>query len=321
MICISCGATVPTAPFCCCCGARQSAITLEELYNSWKRMHYRTIQYKCMAGYESAWRSLSVLKDKPVTAITLDDYQQVMDSLSDRSLSLQKKLRSLISQLCGYASIRKIEQTNYAPYLILDGKRQKSREIFSDEEISRLFSYANAHERYASDAEIVLILIFTGLRPEELFAVNKDDIHLHDGYFVVRGSKTEAGHNRLIPIVPVVAPYFFTWLTRWPRVEALITTPRGCRVHLGNWRKRRYYSLLLDCGITLPDDPHRLVPYCARHTYATLADRAGVDKDTLAKMIGHTTYKTTKSIYIHERLDQFQKETEKVNRLALSFVA
>ena len=55
--------------------------------------------------------------------------------------------------------------------------------------------------------------------------------------------------------------------------------------------------------------------YCCRHTYASLADRAGVDKDTIIKIVGHTSYKFTKRIYIHEKLPQLQAETNKIDRL------
>lgn len=322
MICSFCGAHAPDAPYCCCCGASQNAVTLGQLYFRWSQMHYRTIGYKCKAGYESAWNTLSDLWERPFASITLEDYQTAMDSLASHSLSLQKKLRSLISQLCNYAPISlKTPLCNYAPYLILDGKKNKSRDIFSDEEISRLFLYVRNNGKYAWDAEILLILIFTGLRQEELFQIKKQNVNMRYQCIAADGSKTEAGRNRLLPIVPVIAPYIFSYMLRSAGSEYLITTTRGCQINLTNWRSRRYYPMLRDCEITSPDDEQRLVPYCARHTYATLADRAGVDKDTLAKLIGHSSYKTTKSIYIHERLDQVRQETDKVERLAQHFIA
>lgn len=64
-----------------------------------------------------------------------------------------------------------------------------------------------------------------------------------------------------------------------------------------------------------PDNPRRLVPYSCRHTYASLADRAEVDKDALIKMIGHASYKFTKRTYIHENLPQFAAEIKKLEQL------
>ena len=43
-----------------------------------------------------------------------------------------------------------------------------------------------------------------------------------------------------------------------------------------------------ELGINCADTPRRMVPYCCRHTYASLADRAGVDKDTIIKTVSYT---------------------------------
>ena len=139
MQCICCGAPVPRAQFCCQCGTPQSRITLSELHENWKKIHYRRIGNKGIEGYETAWRELSPLANRPASSITLEEYQFVMDSIAEKSYSKQQKLRQLISQLAQYAEICRLNVVNYAPFLILDGYRSKSRLIFSDEEIKRLF--------------------------------------------------------------------------------------------------------------------------------------------------------------------------------------
>ena len=81
--------------------------------------------------------------------IKISDYQLAMDTLQNKSKSLQNKLLLLIGQLCKYAvAVHRLDVINPSPYLILDGVQSKSREIFSDEEISRLFLYAQANERF-----------------------------------------------------------------------------------------------------------------------------------------------------------------------------
>ena len=316
MTCSCCGTTVPNAPFCCQCGASQKPITLGELHGNWKKIHYRRIGTKGIEGYETAWKALCVLKDKPVSALMLEDYQAVMDSIADYSYSKQQKLRQLISQLCQYAQMRKIDTSNHAPFLILDGYKSKSRLILSDEEIKRLYFYAcNAEGKYWETAQITLILTLTGLRPEELFDLKKSDVNIAAGFLYTAGSKTEAGKNRTIPIAQAIAPFLIYLLFRHPQCPFLITSPQGCRISLGNWRKRRFFPMMQELGINPVDNPHRIVPYCCRHTYASLAKRAGVDTGILAKMIGHADPKITEEVYIHETLDEMQSEVEKVNRL------
>lgn len=318
MICNCCGASVPDAPFCCQCGTPQKPMTLGALHESWKKVHYRRIGKKGIEGYETAWRVLGVLADKPVVSLTLEDYQAVMDSIVEYSFSKQQKLRQLISQLCQYAQIRKIDTSNYAPFLILDGYRSKSRLILSDEEINRLFFYAvSATGKYWEAAEITMILVLTGMRPEELFEVKKVDVDLAAGKIYTAGSKTEAGRDRTIPIAQPIVPFLLYLTLRHPDCPYLVTSPNGCRISLTNWRKRKFFPLMQELGINPPDE-HRIVPYSCRHTYASLAKRAGVDADILAKMIGHADPKFTEEHYIHESLAQMRQEVDKITRLTQS---
>lgn len=304
--------------FCPYCGAAQSGsfLTLEQIYKEWSGLYYRKVGKKGREGYENAWHTLHVLGQYAMRDISINDYQFVMDSLKNRSYSLQSKLLLLINQLCKYATnVHRMEVINPSPYLVLDGAAAKSREIFSDEEISRLFLYAQANERFSCTAREVLLLIFTGLRPEELFEVEKSDVSLQYHYLFTWGSKTDAGKDRIIPLISQIMPYVFSFYFTKGRENYLITSPRGYRVNIDNWRKRRFYPLMNELGINPADDPRRLVPYCCRHTYASLADRAGVDKDTITKIVGHTQFKFTKRVYIHEKLPQLEIETNKIDCL------
>ena len=109
-----------------------------------------------------------------------------------------------------------MEVVKPSSYLVLDGIESKSREIFSDEEISRLFFYANQNEKFSCTAREVLFLVFTGLRPEEFFSIQKEDISLEDCYIFSAGSKTGAGRNRLIPLISQVI-----------HIERVTKHPRG----------------------------------------------------------------------------------------------
>lgn len=316
-ICKKCSRDVGKFLFCPYCGTNQSSssLTLGQIYLDWSELYYRKIGKKTREGYENAWNTLRMLERYEMLDITVHDYQAAMDKLTNKSRSLQNKLLLLIVQLCNYAAqVHRMDVVKPSPYLILDGIPSKSREIFSDEEISRLFFYANQSEKFSSTAREVLLLIFTGLRPEEFFAIQKADINLKERYIYSLGSKTEAGKERLIPLIAQVIPYA-TWFFHASKGDYLFTSPRGHRVRLNNWRRRDFYPLMTHLGINPPDAPHRIVPYSCRHTYASLADRAAVDKDTLIKLIGHTSYKFTKKTYIHEKLPQLAAEVNKIESL------
>ncbi len=74
--------------------------------------------------------------------------------------------------------------------------QKKERKIFTEEEISFLWDHLDME-----DVDIVLILLYTGMRPGELPEVKLDNIYLDENYLTA-GFKTKAGTNRYIPIHP-----------------------------------------------------------------------------------------------------------------------
>lgn len=145
-ICKKCFREIGEYPFCPYCGASQKSnlLTLEQIYTEWSMLYFRKVGRKSREGYENAWRTLRFLGQSAMSDIKISDYQLAMDTLQNKSRSLQNKLLLLIGQLCKYAvTVHRLDVINPSPYLILDGVQAKSREIFSDEEISRLFCMPN----------------------------------------------------------------------------------------------------------------------------------------------------------------------------------
>lgn len=163
---------------------------------------------------------------------------------------------------------------NYAQFLSLPKEQTKERAIFTKQEISLLKQH-DSDER----ARIILTLIYTGFRPNELFSVTLDNVNLTKGY-IIGGSKTEAGMNRKVPIHPSIQPYIENWYAKGTSVAKvvslnrfLIVNQRGGKIDLKNFRSRQFYPLLLELGILeLPkgqkafskENPPRLTPYCTR---------------------------------------------------------
>ena len=48
----------------------------------------------------------------------------------------------------------------------------------------------------------------------------------------------------------------------------------------------------------------RLSPHATRYTYASWARKSGVAPEALQKILGHASYTTTASIYIHADAEQ-----------------
>lgn len=334
MVCMNCKKIVSDGLFCSICGWDQrkdpARCTLNEVHNRWKkRKHYRSLGPKGKRGYDLAWNKIECLAELPIQMIQYDDYQRCLDEMacSGLSLSTQQKVQQLISQLSKQAIIEGLITQNYASELVLEGREARETLPFEINHIPLLYQCAKGG-KYAQTAQIVLVLITTGYRPEELFSIRCEDMDPRIP-FLCSGSKTVAGQDRIVPILPLVQPFISQWYLSCPVVAHqkqgyLVRGAKGGKKNFANWRAREFYPMTLELGINRPDQlndkrniPH-ITPYSARHSFATFSAYAGVEEETLIKMIGHADIRTTRKHYIHAGLmdlpeaNHIQKEAQKI---------
>lgn len=279
-------------------------ITLEELYDKWRNQkEFRQLSDKGQESYTTTWKNLSPLAGRKFRDLRPADYQEIIDNKSG-SYSAKSKIRILISQLCKFAIMNDIIDKNYAPVLRIGRKTENTEEkkIFTAKDIQKLFSAAESD----STAKIVLILIYTGMRINELFDLKKTDVFL-DGRtpHFVGGEKTEAGKNRFIPIALPILSYVQNFMEQ--DGIYLICGEKGGRMNYGFFRDKRYYPLLERLGIE-PITMHK-----TRHTFASMMVKAGARPEDLQQIIGHADYSTTANIYNHADPEQL---TEAINQLS-----
>lgn len=281
--------------------------TLQDVYQRWKDAHYRDLTDKGREGYELAWKRLSSLYDRKMRTIKTIDFQQIVDTAMLKSSTNQnpkplsrsgkEKIKQLCSQLCKQAMQDEIINRNFGEYIKLERGEKKEKGIFTAEDIVKL------RRDDSRTARIILTLIYTGFRINELFSVRLRDVHLDDNY-IMGGKKTEAGRDRIVPINQLIRPYIDEWCRR--DNEYLVTTTTGKQINDKNFRSREYYPLLEKLGI------ERKNPHCTRHTFATMMSGAGVAPETLKKIIGHAKFSTTAEIYIHKDLSELQEAIDKI---------
>lgn len=263
-------------------------LTFADIFEAWKAEHYRELTIKGQEGYESAYKYFSPLHDRKFRELRTADFQACVDAAAEagRSESLQNKLKQLIGQMSKWAIREGVCNTSYAPFIKLTSTESKKKQIFTDEEIARL----SADDTDA--ARIILMLIYTGVRINELFSARLDAYH---GSYFISGSKTDAGRNRIIPIPDAARPYFESFAAKSTRL--LLDGFEGNKV-AANFRQREYADTLKRLNI-----PYRS-PHNTRHTYASRAVASGVRPELLQKILGHADYSTTAEIYVHSDADE-----------------
>ena len=181
-------------------------VTFKEIYEIWSEEKYKKISKSSIDGYINAYKYCKELYDIPFEQIKLKALQDIVNK-ADGKLATQKKIKGLFGLLYDYGIANDIVLKKYSDYIILSEQREKKiRTTFSDEEIDILWD----NVKLIPFVDVVLILIYTGMRPGELLKMKRENVFLDKNY-MIGGSKTEAGINRIIPIHPRIKPLIENW--------------------------------------------------------------------------------------------------------------
>jgi integrase len=146
--------------------------------------------------------------------------------------------------------------------------------VLSFEEEPKYLAAANSRLR-----EVAVLILNTGMRPEEVYRLRREDVHLEEGYLRVPFGKTRAA-RRTIPLNRdarlLLADrlsklgtevYAFPSKRDWSKPMAQISNTHARTVKRAGLPWFRLY----DC----------------RHSFATRAVQSGMDLPTLATLLGH----------------------------------
>ncbi len=275
-------------------------MTFREVYEAWLPEHERTLTSAGVEGYKNAYRHCEALREQKFRALRTSDFQTVIIKMEQENLSKSscEKVVQLFGQLSKWAMRENIATTNYASFVTITAEQKKTRQPFTAEQIIAI------QNSTAPAAQIAMILIATGCRPNELFSVPLCDCY--DTYFI-GGSKTEAGKNRVIAVSPIGLASYQELLAKAKQDgrEKLIDAYEGNTI-ASNYSKRDFANLMKSLGIS------GMSPYNCRHTFSTLAVKSGVKPELLQKMLGHASYSTTVDVYTHIGKNDIIEEVKKI---------
>jgi integrase len=187
---------------------------------------------------------------------------------------------------------------------VLSGERHRERVISADEEARYLVA---ATEPLAS---VVAILADTGMRPEECFRLQWENItwlNGRNGALLVTRGKTAAA-RRLIPMTQRVRDILHSrWNTSGNPQEGWIwpALTRSGHMEPSTIRKQHaaVFRALSKKAVEKNEKPMRpFVLYSLRHTFLTRLGQSGCDVWTLARIAGHASISIS-SRYVHPSED------------------
>lgn len=247
---------------------------------------FNNLSKPAQQSHKGAWLYFSQIENFKMSIIKKSHLQSVIDFAvqQHKSRAVCEKIRNLASILCQSAMSDDVMDKNYAKLLDLPKNDKKDKAIFTDDEINILKVHSGD-----LNARLILILIYSGMRVSELLDLKNSDINT-DEWYAIGGNKTNAGKNRIIPFIKSIQPYVKSIMSD---SDYFVSAPGGGQMRREYFEKYVFKKYLIDIGILQkPKDgePWRLSPHSCRHTFASLSRKAGIEKDVLTRVIGHTDY-------------------------------
>lgn len=157
-------------------------ITFEEIYKRWSKEHYKDIGKTGVSGYKTAYNKCKVLHKQRFCEITYLALQSVVDT-SCKAYYSKKGVKKLLNQLYKYAEKLGIVEKRLSEYIECGKNDKKStRKPFTKDEINILWENKDKIEY----EDLILVLIYTGLRISELLEIKIENVHLDEKYMIGR---------------------------------------------------------------------------------------------------------------------------------------
>lgn len=275
--------------------AKPSRLTLQQLYDEWDPYYSPRVGKSCMDNYKYAFKHFAPLHGIFIDLITAADLQKCMDDCPAGKRT-HENMRCTAGLLWAYALDRELVDRDITNNLYIGKGKTIKRQPITEQELE-IIRKAIGKEPYA---EYVYAQCFLGFRPGEFLALTKNDIYLENGQlFLIGGSKTEAGTDRLVPVPDAIRDIIRQRLRvrgteyLFPRQLIVKDKPAGWKPMSHDYYNKHIFKPLMQrLGIA-----EGKTPYCARHTYANKLKNADGDNADKAAIMGHTDYAFTQHAY------------------------
>lgn len=269
-------------------------ITFNEVYEKWAENKYKGLSDRSIEAYTWAYNYCKEIHNIPFANLKLVALQKIINK-ADGKYSTQKKIKGLLNLLYDYAMANDIVNKKYSEYIELNTPIKKVIKLpFSENEIDILWENVDKIKY----VDTILILIYSGLRIQELLILKTENIFLEKDY-MIGGIKTKAGINRIIPIHPRIKPLIEKWYNN-SKSEYLIYNNANNKIDYRNYHGRIWSEIMNT--LNMKHTPHE-----TRHTFASRMDDAGANKLCIKLIMGHQIKDITDGVYTHKTIEKLKE--------------
>lgn len=263
------------------------SITFEEVFEAWSKRKFDTLGESSRRNYKSIYNKCKPLYDIPFKDLKTEHLQSIVDE--HKKLSNINLVKVLYTHLYYYALKNDIVEKDYSKYVEIPVKEvKKKKQPFTAEEVERLWKHQDK-----PFVDIVLVLLYTGMRITELLEMPLSKVY-PDKRYMVGGKKTKAGRDRIIPIHKDILPFIekaFANNKKW-----LFETSRG-----NSWQYNYFAAYKFTPLMEALEMSHTL--HETRHTFISQASRLNVNQSAIKKIVGHAAGDITEH-YTHKNIDE-----------------
>ncbi len=267
-------------------------ITFEEVYAEWKKRHFVGKSEKTINSYENAHSICWQLDRMKMIDIKPYVLQDVIDC-SDKNYPTLKIVKIFLGMIFKFALNNDMVLRDYSQAIDITKYKDRNpnkqiKRRLTDSEIERLWE--NVETKYE---HIFMILIYTGVRINELLTLRKSDVNMDEHYFEVVRSKTGNG-IRTVPIADKIYPFFEEWMNNCPESEYVFSETKLLYISYETYRRIYFKKIKEDYGI----DDFSL--HCCRHTFISMMTKKNINPTIIKKIVGHSTKMSlTERVYTH----------------------
>ena len=276
-----------------------SNLTFAEAYKNYtKTKEYQLLSKSSIVSKTAAYKYCEKLYDIPVRELNRDMIMNVITSIQQGS-STKKNVLTIIRTVVDYAYDRNLITKKCTDNISIEySDPTYERRIFTPSEID--FLWENSDQW---DIKVLLILLYSGLRVNELLKNDRKNVNLEEKWIYV--PKKLAKNNESIRYVPIhskifeLVKFFYDNSIQFDK-ENLMVNPSGSVIMYNNFVARNLKRINKNFIYE-----HRF--HDTRHTFATLGTQNNIPELYMQKLMGHTPSSILYTTYTHITTDELHK--------------
>ena len=262
-------------------------ITLQELFDLWEEKRAVKLGTSNRSSLKSAYKHCSKLGKVKYKQIKSYQMQDCIDSCGC-GYSTQGAIKNLWGHLDRFALELDIISKRCSDLLTSDPIPETTKEIFTDEEVSRLWENQNFPW-----VDSILFFLYTGFRISEMIDLRTETVNLQE-WTLTGGTKTAAGKNRLIPIHSKIQSIV---QKRFEQSKSgYLFEYNGKKLNQTQYRE--FWAAVME-ALKMDHTPHE-----CRHTFRSRLDSAGANKVCIDRLMGHKSKGTGERVYTHKNIEE-----------------